>query len=213
MLHRGTARRKALRGLVLAWAVAAAGAFAATPPVETPAPDTTRSLTGHFLIAPAMQEDGPFGRSVVFVIHHDASGATGVIVNKPIGTRPLPGPPEGGGNGPSSPPVAMLHFGGPVAREALLVLHSPEFAVDDTHRVSSIAALSPPEQVFRALASGRGPERFLVLSGYTGWAPGQLDAELSKGWWHTAPADADLLFDTDYDTKWERVMKHRPGEP
>lgn len=196
----------------------ATGAWAATPPADGFGPGGGEYLSGQFLIAPPEHEDGPFARSVVFVIHHDANGATGVIVNKPIGARPLPVPPADGNENGGAPddrattPVVMLRFGGPVAPDSLLTLHSTEFSVDGTRIIAGIAALSPPRGVIRALQRGDAPEHLLVFSGYAGWAPGQLDAELARGWWHTSPAYEDILFGGNDRTKWHRAMARRPRD-
>ena len=43
-----------------------------------------KSLKGHFLIAAASLADPNFSRSVVLVLQHDADGALGVVVNRPL---------------------------------------------------------------------------------------------------------------------------------
>jgi hypothetical protein len=50
-------------------------------------------------------------------------------------------------------------------------------------------ALSLGLDVIRAVAAGKGPRRVKFLSGYTGWAAGQLEAEIARGDWLVAPAD------------------------
>jgi putative transcriptional regulator len=59
--------------------------------------------------------------------------------------------------------------------------------------------------IFRAIAEGGGPARRLVLVGYSGWGPGQLEREMARDDWLTAPADPDFVFDDDAATKWERA--------
>jgi len=51
-----------------------------------------------------------------------------------------------------------------------------------------------------------GPRRSTLLLGYAGWGDGQLEEELGENVWLTAYADLDLLFDTDFDTKWARAL-------
>ena len=51
--------------------------------------------------------------------------------------------------------------------------------------------------------------RLRVFAGYTGWAPGQLDAELSQDAWVTAPAAPDdPFFDGDL---WPVVLQRLGG--
>ena len=51
-----------------------------------------------------------------------------------------------------------------------------------------------------------GPRRSVLLLGYAGWGEGQLEDELGENVWLTAEADADLIFDPDYDAKWARAL-------
>ena len=44
------------------------------------------------------------------------------------------------------------------------------------------------------------------MLGYAGWAPGQLDAEMQANGWLSVPADFDLVFDSDFDAKWQRAL-------
>jgi putative AlgH/UPF0301 family transcriptional regulator len=38
--------------------------------------------------------------------------------------------------------------------------------------------------------------------GYTGWAPGQLKGEISRGDWHRTDADAHAIFEKRPETLW-----------
>lgn len=48
--------------------------------------------------------------------------------------------------------------------------------------------------------------RRLVLLGYSGWGPGQLEGEIAHGAWLPAPLDERILFDTEPDARWERTF-------
>ena len=65
---------------------AALGAVAATaddvPPLADPPP-------GELLIASAEIQDPRFFHSVVLLVHHDSNGAFGIVINNPLGERPL----------------------------------------------------------------------------------------------------------------------------
>jgi len=58
----------------------------------------------------------------------------------------------------------------------------------------------------RAIGKGEGPRKNLLALGYAGWAPGQLDAEMQANGWLSAPADAELVFDPDFEGKWQRAL-------
>ena len=44
--------------------------------------------------------------------------------------------------------------------------------------------------------------RFQCFSGYAGWAPGQLEQEISEGSWILAPVDPELVLATPPDDLW-----------
>jgi putative transcriptional regulator len=59
------------------------------------------------------------------------------------------------------------------------------------------------------MGTGTGPRKSLFALGYAGWAPGQIEGEIKAGAWEIVPADKALVFDEDYETKWERAMARR----
>ncbi len=42
--------------------------------------------------------------------------------------------------------------------------------------------------------------------GYAGWGAGQLEHEIAENGWLTCPATIDLLFDSDIERKYDRIM-------
>jgi len=48
-----------------------------------------------------------------------------------------------------------------------------------------------------------------VYSGYSGWGPGQLEAELEEGAWIVEPALPDDVFADDPDHLWDRVLRRK----
>jgi len=172
-----------------------------------------KSLAGQFLVATEDLPDPRFARTVVYMLRHDASGALGVIVNRPVQDVPL-GPllrrfglDDRGVTG-----TIRLHYGGPVEPTSRLLLHSAEYATEGTERIAGNVAVTPlpsPPIALGDIGRGAGPRRFLLLLGYAGWAPGQLEGEIDAGAWITVPADEALLFDDDHARKWERAMARR----
>jgi hypothetical protein len=52
-----------------------------------------------------------------------------------------------------------------------------------------------------------------VLTGYAGWAAGQLDEEIAASAWLTADVDLDLVFDTPADEMWEATIRRLGADP
>jgi putative transcriptional regulator len=48
--------------------------------------------------------------------------------------------------------------------------------------------------------------RAVLALGYAGWAPGQLESEIQKNGWINCDADPDLVFDSNNEGKYERVL-------
>jgi putative transcriptional regulator len=174
---------------------------------ETPG---RRSLTGRLLVATDTLRDPRFARSVIYVVRHDTQGAFGLVINVPMGEvsfervlRPFDlAVPPGSGN-------VRVHYGGPVDGQRGFVLHTPDWTVEDTTVVDGGFALTGDPRALQAIARGQGPRRALFFLGHAGWAPGQLEAEMTTGAWGVAPADERLVFEEDPAQKWIEAMTRR----
>ncbi|CAM5781649.1 MAG: YqgE/AlgH family protein [Burkholderiales bacterium] len=174
------------------------------------------NLTNHFLIAMPGMEDRTFARSVVYVCEHSEHGALGLIINKPGDISmadlfhkvdlPLARAELGG------QPVFQ---GGPVQTERGFVLHEPVVAEglspDESLYASTLAVpggleMTTSKDVLEALSSGGGPRRVLVTLGYSAWDGGQLESEIAGNSWLTVDADAELIFDTPIEQRYERAL-------
>ena len=67
--------------------------------------------------------------------------------------------------------------------------------------------------ILEALASGGGPGKALLALGYSGWGPGQLEAEIARNDWLTTEAPEDLLFGADDRAKWATALKGMGIDP
>ena len=170
-----------------------------------------RSLAGQLLVATPDLDDPNFRETVVYIVHHDRTGAMGLVLNRVLGTGPLDKMLEGLGVPPDSGADLELrvHFGGPVEPARAFMLHSPDYRAEDTVVLSELAALTLSPGVLQDIAAGKGPKRSLFALGYAGWGPEQLESELAAGAWVVVEPDADLLFDDHPETKWQRAFDRR----
>ena len=51
------------------------------------------------------------------------------------------------------------------------------------------------------------------MMGYTGWGPGQLEAELTQSAWLIGDLDLDLVFDIDAAVMWETAIRRLGADP
>jgi putative transcriptional regulator len=178
-------------------------------PLDAPAQDAR--LTGQLLVATTELEGPVFEKTVIYMVRHEArTGATGLIVNRPLGDVPIEvllrqaGLPGTGAKG-----TVRLHVGGPVEQTRLSVLHTDDYAGPDTVKVANGVALTTEPTILEAILKGKGPRRARFTVGFAGWAQGQLEAEMRRGYWIAVPSDDAILFDDAYDTKWDRAMAKR----
>ena len=168
------------------------------------------ALAGQLLVARDELRDPRFVRSVIYMVHHNATGAMGLIINRPIWDTPLSELLEQAGlDGKGVKEKIRVHFGGPVEPEQGFVLHTADYNIEGTEVVKDGIAVTARSEILRAIGTGTGPRQSLFALGYAGWAPGQLEAEIKAGAWEIVPADTALVFDENADTKWERAMAKR----
>lgn len=165
------------------------------------------SLKGHFLVAAPEMGDPRFAKTVIYMVNHGTDGAFGLIVNKTYGSGPVADLLKGFGiEAEQAKGNIRVHYGGPVERGFGFLLHTSDYSGGDTRPVTPGVSLTTSRDALKAIASGQGPKRSIFVLGYSGWAPGQLESEIRRGDWLTAPADEALVFDeADQEAKWQRA--------
>jgi putative transcriptional regulator len=85
-------------------------------------------------------------------------------------------------------------LGGPVKRFQGFVLHSGDYAAEETLKISNDFALTATVDILKAIAVGKGPRAKILALGYAGWSPGQLESEILRNGWLHCDADPALVF-------------------
>jgi putative transcriptional regulator len=189
------------------FAISAALISTLSKPAEAPAPS---SLKGQLLIATPAMRDARFDRAVILMVQHDGNGAMGIVINRPLGEKPLAEILAAlGAKDTAASGNVRIFLGGPVQLEVGFVIHSTDYLRPETLEVDGSLAATSSLDVLRDIAVNAGPMKSLIAFGYAGWAPGQLEAELGRNVWYTAPADPGLVFDDDRDKVWEHATARR----
>ncbi len=171
------------------------------------------SLKGQFLIAAPTIKDPGFAKTVILMLEHDEYGALGLIVNRAMGSGPLDvflqgfGIETANGTEAKKQKTLRLHYGGPVESAALFVIHSRDVTIATSQNVLKDVAVTSNPELLNILANGEGPRRYLMVVGYSGWGAGQLESEIEREDWVSAPADAEIIFANDPETVWDEVIK------
>ena len=169
------------------------------------------NLTNQFLIAMPGMVDEAFAGAVVYLCEHSEKGALGLMINKPVDIRlrnlfekvDLTLASDDLGEQP-------VFYGGPVQTERGFVLHE-RLGEDGGHYNSTLQIqggleMTTSKDVLEAMALGNGPRRVLVTLGYSGWAAGQLEDEISKNGWINVEAEPGIIFDTPVDQRYDKAL-------
>ena len=167
-------------------------------------------LAPGFLVAAPTLRDPNFRRSVVLLIDHRSDGSLGFIVNRPARVTfagvvdELELADEG-----VTPPNVPVMVGGPVAPNTGWIVFDPtrsSMPLETTIEVSDHVRVSASKDLLRELAKSPTGDRHLLVLGYAGWGAGQLDDEIRQGSWIPVDLDEKVVFDADYEDRWELAL-------
>jgi putative transcriptional regulator len=161
---------------------------------------------GKLLVARRDSRDPIFAETVILLVRYDHDGTVGLAINRrtsvPI-SRALQS--LKGTRGRSDP----VYAGGPVEMQNVLALLRANTMPEGATHVSGKIYLGSTKLLLEKTLLGRAdPGEFRVYLGYCGWGPGQLENEAGQGLWHIFAGDADLVFDSEPDTLWSRLIAH-----
>lgn len=207
-----------MRGCGTRWCLAHGGKLDRV----TPQCDTGPVIRpGQLLVSTPALVDPNFVHSVVLLIEHDDdAGSLGVVLNRPTGVGLGEAVPEWAdvgdagseifGGGPVEPQVALalgqVRPGAPVDEPTLAdpADHDHPVLVDVGVEVVDLDG----DPVLAAARYGV----IRVYSGYSGWGPGQLTAELDEGAWFVVDGTADDIFTSEPSELWRHVLGRQPGD-
>ena len=162
---------------------------------------------GKILVAERKLKDPSFERSVVYLVTYDEMGAVGLILNRETDTsigKVLSGI-KGAANRKD-----FAFSGGPVETNSILALHRTTARRKGAQQVSGeVSAILDETALKEVLASGGDSSTLRFYLGYTGWGPGQLETEVDAGAWFITSGDAKIVFDSQPDTLWDRLIRRK----
>ena len=175
------------------------------PGSVTPSIGDEQQVLGFFLVASEEMQDPRFKETVILVTPHHRGEVVGVVVNKPTEIAISTLFPESELKDEHS---RQLYFGGPLSGQSLLFLIRSKNQPKSSLRIFENVFLSADSKVLEQVL--RHPRPFAglrVFSGYAGWKPGQLEAEVKNGSWLLREADTDILFNTEPGLIWRTLLE------
>jgi putative transcriptional regulator len=160
---------------------------------------------GKLLVASRGLADPHFAKTVVLLVHYDAEGVVGLILNRRTDV-PLSRVLEGlkAAKHLSDP----VYLGGPVETPAVFALLQSPAKVEGAQRIFGAVYLISTKTLFEQTISARpDPKGFHVYLGSAGWTNDQLRKEVELGAWFIFQADAGAVFDSDPDSLWPQMIQ------
>ena len=170
------------------------------------------SVKNNFLVATKKMKDNRFEKTVIVMLENDKDGAWGIVVNKPIGSIPLallldPTLSTSEEREELYKVNILIFWGGPVEVKEIFVLHSNEYQSKTTKNYGSIS-ISQDYNILFDIAEKKGPEKSLVILGYSGWGSGQLEGEIERDHWILSDLDVDIIFEKESIKKWLKAYEN-----
>jgi putative transcriptional regulator len=156
------------------------------------------TLAGQLLLAHPVLRDPNFKRTVILLSVHNADGAMGVVLNRPLDKQlgelttefafgPLAGVP--------------LYCGGPVEPEQLIIVSWQWLKTESAFQLQF--GLEPEKAAGLVGAPDITLRAFL---GYAGWGKGQLENEMKHDTWLATPVEGGLLEQSDGIPLWRSIL-------
>lgn len=164
--------------------------------------DDAQPMKSILLVARKDLPDPFFHDSVVLVTDYGGRAPIGVIVNRPTGialAKVLPDIER------LSAGEEKVFFGGPVRRAELVVLFRAAVAPVEAIEIVDGVYMSSSARLVRELLGRESPGELRVFAGHAAWGRGQLEAEVARGDWRLAPADAATIFGKSPENLWREL--------
>lgn len=163
---------------------------------------------GTLLISEPFLKDPYFQRTVILICESDESGSLGFVVNKVFRDRKNK---EFTINGSEK---FLAYYGGPVAPETLHFIHTrPDLIENGVPVTDEIYWSGNYDKAMFAIEHNLiKPTEIKFFLGYSGWDPGQLQAEYEEKTWMLDTARAKTIFHNNPSAIWKMSLEQLGGD-
>lgn len=159
---------------------------------------------GKLLVASRSLADPNFAQTVVLLVRYDAEGVVGLILDR---RTDLPLSRVLDGIKAAKNRFDKVFSGGPVEPSVFALLQSPAKVEGADHIFGKVYMISTKPQFEQTISARPDPNRFHVYLGAATWTNEQLRMELQLGAWFIFPADAEIVFDSNPNSLWPRLIE------
>lgn len=106
---------------------------------------------------------------------------------------------------PSAKVVDPVYFGGPEATDAIFALVRRNPGEPSLRLFGDLFVTANAQNVDRIIETTPNEARYFV--GFVGWKPGELAAEIEKGFWYLGTPDPALVFRKETGDMWEDLVQ------
>lgn len=159
---------------------------------------------GRFLISEPFMQDKNFQRTVIFLVDHNEMGSLGFVLNRKLEMsvdQLIEDFPHF---------LAPVFMGGPVEQNTLHYIHRLGEEIEGSLEIQEGVYWGGDFEDLRTkvrLGLARVSD-VLFFIGYSGWAPGQLEQELTQDSWIIAQETAQFVFQDDYTDLWRQILRN-----
>jgi putative transcriptional regulator len=171
--------------------------------------EDTKPLTAILITARAELPDSNFANSTVLVLNNLGPAPIGITVNRPT-KFPV------SQLFPDLERLAQVHdkvyWGGPVEVGTVwFLLRASKAPAHAIKAFDDLYVSASRDLLLHLLGRDKPMEGLRIFIGHSGWAPGQLEAEIARGDWTLARANSDAIFKGNSDHPWPSSPPPEPG--
>ena len=177
--------------------------------LAVPTPAMAQDDSAIILVAHPAFRDLEYRQTVVLAAPAPNGGHVGVILNRP--TRRSLGSlfPE---HAPSRKVIDPVYWGGPFSRGAVVALVKSHLSPGNGSIpvMKDLYLAFPAKTIDHVIETTPNDARYFV--GFVGWKPGELAAEIEKGFWYIGAPDPALVFQKETSGMWEDLVRRLGGQ-
>jgi putative transcriptional regulator len=176
----------------------------------------TSELAPGFLVAAPSLLDPNFKRTVVLLVEHRPEGSLGFVINRPAEVRMRAMLERLGLKVGDAKAEGAVLLGGPMLPQTGWVLFEDgerKTPTEEVVRISPRLVVSASRELLEEVAFRPGSERMMLILGYAGWGPNQLDQEIAQGAWIPVDFDEKIVIETPFQDRWGQALKSLGIDP